>query len=178
MSDADLPVAKAPSPANVVRTTCLTLLFVALVATVWAQTTDEFRAWPRVGQAEDFRLTPMTDQRVEFTLAEDADGRRVVVALRAFAESDKASGYTSGALTVDVNGEIMQPHLGDRPRLLNRPPEIAFSPNGARSTAAWQAGRLGLIESWGSARWTVPYAPSIDVWLASTDYAPVGLDDV
>jgi hypothetical protein len=157
----------------------LTLLFVTLITTVCAQaqTTEEFRAWPQVGQAEDFRLTPMTDQRVEFTLAEDADGRRVVVALRAFAESDKASGYTSGALTVDVNGEIMQPRLGDRPRLLNRPPEITFSPNGARSTAAWQAGRLGLIESWGSARWTVPYAPSIDAWLASTDYAPVGLDD-
>ncbi|MEA3403688.1 MAG: beta-galactosidase trimerization domain-containing protein [Armatimonadota bacterium] len=161
------------------RTTQLTLLLVTLAAPIWAQpqSPEDPQAWPQVGHAEDLRLAPMTDQRVGFTLAEDADGRRVVVAIRAFAESEAPSGYNHGALAVDVNGEIMGPHLGDRPRLLNRPEEIAFGPGGERSTAAWQEGRLGLIESWGSARWTVAWAPSIDAWLASPDYRPVGLDD-
>ncbi len=142
-----------------------------------AQPAEDFRAWPQIGQAEDLRLRPMTDQRVGFRLAADADGRRVVVAICAFAESERPGGYNQGALAVDVNGEIMEPLLADRPRLLNRPREIAFGPGGERTTPAWQQGRLGLIESWGSARWTVPWAPSIDAWLASEDYAPVGLDD-
>ncbi len=161
------------------RTTSVAMLLIGLTATLGAhaQPAEDFRAWPEIGRVEDFRLTPMTDQRVGFRLAEDADGRRVVVAIRAFAESDTASGYNQSTLAVDVNGEIMEPLLSDQPRLLNRPKEIAFGANGERSTAAWQEGRLGLIESWGSARWTIPWAPSIEAWLASPDYAPVGLDD-
>jgi len=162
-----------------VRHTHVMLAVAALAVSIpaHAQPAEDFRAWPQVGQAGEFRLQPMTDQRVGFRLAADADGRRVVVAVRAFAESEGAGGYNQGALAVDVNGEIMEPLLADRPRLLNRPREIAFGPGGERTTPAWQEGRLGLIESWGSARWTGPWAPSIDAWLASEDYAPVGLDD-
>lgn len=132
--------------------------------------------WPMLGQVEDTRLGPMTDKRVGFTLDEDADGRCVVVAVRAFAESQKPSGYNHGGLAIDVNGEIMQSHIGDRPRLLNRPAKISFGPDGGRETGAWQEGRLGLIESWGSARWTVPWTDSVEAWLASHDYAPAGLE--
>ncbi len=161
------------------RRICVVLTMPIMVAAFVADahSAEDFRAWPQVGQAGEFRLQPMTDQRVGFRLAADADGRRVVVAIRAFAESDAAGGYTDGVLAIDVNGEIMEPQIADRPRLLNRPPEIAFGPGGERTTVAWREGRLGLIESWGSARWTVPWAPSIDAWLASEDYAPVGLDD-
>jgi len=162
-----------------VRTTRLILALLASTATLSAQAepAEDFRAWPQVGGAEQFRLKPMTDQRVGFRLDKDGYARRVVVAIRAFAESKAASGYNQQALAVDVNGEIMQPRLRGKPRLLNRPEEIAFGPNGERSTAAWQKGRLGLIESWGSARWTVAWAPSVEAWLASPDYRPVGLDD-
>ncbi|MGD9495908.1 MAG: beta-galactosidase trimerization domain-containing protein, partial [Armatimonadota bacterium] len=160
------------------RNTHLMLALLALVVTcsAWAQP-EEYRAWPRVGQATDFRLLPMTEKRVGFRLAADADGRRVVVAIRVFARSEAPGGYTDAVLAVDVNGEIMEPLLADRARLLNRPEEIIFGPDGARTTPAWRAGRLGLVESWGSARWTVPWAPSIEAWLASEDYAPVGLAD-
>jgi len=136
-----------------------------------------FRSWPQVGRADRVKLKPMTDQRVGFRLDGDAHGRRVVVAVRAFAESKAAGGYNQGILAIDVNGEIMEPLLSGKPRLLNRPESIAFGPDGERSTAAWQKGTLGLIESWGSARWTVAWAPSIEAWLASPKYRPVGLED-
>jgi len=160
------------------RTTAVTACVLAgITATLaQAQPAEGFRAWPEVGRIEDVRLAPMTDRRIGFTLGDDAGGRRVVVAIRAFAESGKPSGYTNGMLAVDVNGEIMEPHLSERPRLLNRPAEIAFGPDGGRSTASWHEGRLGLIESWGSARWSIPWTDSIDAWLASDDYAPSGLD--
>jgi hypothetical protein len=153
------------------------VLFVLATTAVQAQPAEDFRAWPEVAHTADIQLAPMTDERIGFTLPEDADGRRVVVAIRAFAESEGPSGYTHSILAVDVNGEIMEPHLGERPRLLNRPQEIAFGRNGERSTPAWREGRLGLIESWGSARWTVPWTNSSEAWLASEEYAPAGLDD-
>ncbi len=161
------------------RTAGSILTLLALTATLSAGTEpdESLRLWPRVGHAEQFRLKPMTDQRVGFRLDEDADGRRVAVAIRAFAESKAASGYNGGTLAVDVNGEIMQPRLAGAPRSLTRPESIAFGPGGKRSTRAWQEGRLGLTESWGSARWTVAWAPSIEAWLASPDYKPVGLKD-
>ena len=161
------------------RTTAVAACVIAgITATLaQAQPAEGFRVWPEVGRIEDVRLAPMTDQRIGFTLGDDAGGRRVVVAIRAFAESEKPSGYTTGMLAVDVNGEIMEPHLSERPRLLNRPAETAFGPDGGRSTASWREGSLGLIESWGSARWSIPWTDSIDAWLASDGYAPSGLDD-
>jgi len=164
---------------NAMRTASSILAFLALTAALSPKTgvAEGFRSWPQVGQVEQFRLKPMTDQRVGFRLDEDAYGRRVVVAIRIFAESKAAAGYNQGALAVDVNGEIMQPRLAGKPRLLNRPEDIAFGPNGKRSTPAWREGRLGLVESWGSARWTVPWAPSIDAWLVSSDYKPTALKD-
>ena len=155
----------------------LTVLALIAAFSPGAEPGTGFRAWPQVGKAEGVRLEPMTDQRVGFRLDADSHGRRVVVAIRAFAESKEAGGYNDAALAVDVNGEIMQPRLGDKPRLLNRPEAIAFSPGGKRTTPAWKKGTLGLIESWGSARWTVAWAPSIDAWLASDDYKPDGLED-
>ena len=154
-------------------------MIVALTATASSgvDPAGEFLSWPKIGQAENLRLEPMNDQRLGFRLDKDAHGRRVVVAIKAFVESKKATGYDDAILAIDVNGEIMQPTLAGRPRLLNRPEKIPFGPGGKRSTAAWKKGRLGLIESWGSARWTVAWAPSIDAWLASDDYKPVGLKD-
>jgi len=156
---------------------CVALVALVVAPSRGAEPVQDFRSWPLVGQAESFRLEPMTDQRIGFRLDEDAHGRRIIVAISAFAQSKTASGYSDGILAVDVNGEIMQPRLAGTPRLLNRPEAIAFSPGGKRSTPAWKEGRLGLIESWGSARWTVPWAPSIDAWLESEDYKPAGLEE-
>ncbi len=157
--------------------TCIATLLAMTSVAMGQATTADYRSWEQVGEAGAVELAPMTDQRVGFRLGPDAHGRRVVVAVSAHAQSEDPGGYTDGILAIDVNDEIMQPRLADQPRLLNRPEEIAFSPNGARTTAAWRKGSLGLIESWGSARWTVAWAPSIDAWLASEDYSPHGLDD-
>ena len=164
---------------NPMRTIGWTLVGMAFMATPSLATEpgEAVRSWPRVGHLEQFHLEPMTDQRVGFKLDKEAWGRRVAVAIRAFAESKTASGYNDQILAVDVNEEILEPLLAGSPRLLNRPQDILFGPNGGRSTLAWQEGRLGLIESWGSARWTVAWAPSIDAWLASPEYRPVGLED-
>ncbi len=161
-----------------VRTTSSAIVVLAvaamlLVEGVWA---EDFRSWPVIGGIEGIRLQPMTDQRVGFRVAEHDHGRRVVVAMRVFAEAQAPTGYNDNSLAVDVNGEIMQPLIEGRPRLLSSPEQIAFGPDGARSTPAWTAGTLDLIDSCGSARWTVPCAPSIDAWLASPDYRPTGLD--
>ncbi len=119
----------------------------------------------------------MTQQRVGFTIDRDGYGRRVVVAIRAFAEAPAATGYNDDSLAIDVNGEIVQPLFRGRSRLINRPERIAFGPDAARSTPAWTAGTLDLIESCGSARWTLPCAPSIEAWLKSGDHSPANLDE-
>ena len=119
------------------RTLCLMTVALALAVLPAAHAVaQDVLHWPEVGRAEDVHLQPMTDQRVGFTLDEDADGRRVVVAIRGFAESEKPSGYNHSTLAVDVNGEIMEPHIAEPPRLLNRPEEIPFGPDGERTTSA------------------------------------------
>ena len=161
------------------RMVSVVLMTLALTAAVSPATesAEGVGSWPQVEQVEQLRLEPMTGRRVGFTLDKGAWGRRVTVAIRGFAESKATAGYNQGILAVDVNGEILEPLLAGNPRLLNRPEKITFGPNGGRSTAAWREGRLGLIESQGSAHWTVAWTPSIDAWLASPDYRPVGLED-
>lgn len=158
------------------RTVCsiLTLILLPAVLSAQQQTVD-YGAWEQLAGVENIRLEPMTDKRIGFEVGEDDHGRRVVLAVRAVAEADAATGYNDNALAVDVNGEIMQPLMQSKPRLLNRPAEIRFGDR--RATPSWTEGRLDLIDSCGSARWTIAYAPSVDAWLASTDYGPVNLDD-
>jgi hypothetical protein len=119
----------------------------------------------------------MNEKRVGFTLNEGVGRRHVVVAVRAYIESDSAGGYHDGLLAVDINSEVIGLKVASKPRLLNRPAEIRFGPDGSRTTTSGKAGQLGLVENWGSARWTLPYAPSIDAWLASEKYAPAELED-
>jgi len=138
---------------------------------------ETFRSWPQVAANHGFRLEPMTEKRVGFTLAPEAQGRRVIVALSAFVEAPAASGYTQSTLALDVNGEVMGLTVEGRSRLLNRPLTFRFGAGGEHEQIGGVEGRLGLIENWGSARWTLPAAPSIEAWLSSVDYRPAGLRD-
>ena len=116
----------------------LMLLSAVVAHSKKAVAADSPLSWPGVARAGQFKIKPMADRRVGFKLDEHARGRRVVVAIRAFAESKTAAGYNDGALAVDVNGEIMRPRLAGKPRLLNSPEKITFGPNGKRSTRAWR----------------------------------------
>ena len=145
-----------------------------------SETTREgnpFLTWPLVGSGDSFRLPPLNERRVGFTLPHGTRGQRVVVAVRAFIEAEAPSGYHDHLFAVDVNGEVIGLKIGPRPRLLNRPVEFHFGPDGGRTMSSGREGRLGLIENQGSARWTVPYTPSIKTWLASENYAPADLED-
>ena len=152
---------------------CVPLLAAVLGGTACG---GEFLSWPKVGSEGEFRLAPMTEKRVGFSLGLAARGRRVVVAISAFMEAKTAAGYDISSLALDVNGEVMGLNIGDRPRLLNRPMTMRFGPKAAQ-VAGGRPGTLGLIENWGSARWALPRCPSIKTWLASPGYKPVGLED-
>jgi len=141
-----------------------------------SQGVARFQSWPHLASEGDFELRPMTEKRIGFTLGPQADGRRVIVIISAFRKSDTVSGYTND-LAFDVNGEVMGLNLGDRPRLLNRPMRFRFGPDGAGEQMAATKGSLGLIENWGSARWTLPATPTIDAWLKSAKYKPADLPD-
>ena len=138
---------------------------------------DGFREWPQVASDDNFRLEPMTEKRIGFTLGPEARGCRVVVAISAFMESDAPGGYTDSALAFDVNGEVMGLEIAGNPRLLNRPMEFRFGPKGSRKQSSGREGVLGLIENHGSARWTLSWCPSLKAWLESPDYQPAGLKD-
>jgi predicted RNA binding protein YcfA (HicA-like mRNA interferase family) len=133
--------------------------------------------WPCAGERSDVRVLPMAEARVGFTLGPETQGRRVVVAVRARMESEAPGGYTQGSFAIAVNGEVMGTTCGPRARLLNRPMEFSFGAAGERKQVSGVAGKLGLIENQGSARWTLPWAPSFEAWLASPDYQPRGLQD-
>ena len=136
-----------------------------------------FLSWPRIAAGGKHRLLPMTEKRVGFTLGPEARGQRVVVAISAFMESGEPSGYNGNTLAVDVNGEVMGLRIGDHARLLNRPMEFPFGTKTRRLQISGREGKLGLIENWGSARWALPWTSSLEAWLASADYQPVGLRD-
>ena len=157
-------------------TMLLAVLLPAVSVAAESRPVDQFQSWPALATDGDFDVKPMTEKRIGFTLGLEARGRRVIVVISAFRKSGAASGYTND-LAFDVNGEVMGLNLGDRPRLLNRPMTFRFAPNGSREQVAGVKGVLGLIENWGSARWTLPATPSIEAWLKSADYSPTDLPD-
>ena len=136
-----------------------------------------FFSWSRAASVERCRLAPMTEKRVGFRLGVESRGCRVVLAVSAYLKAEKPSGYSTGSLAVDVNGELMGLKRGGRVRLLNRPLTFAFGPKGKRTQESAREGRPGLVENWGSAHWTLPWTPSFAAWLASPEYKPVNLSD-
>jgi hypothetical protein len=155
--------------------TCLMIL-AWLPLAAGAQPMAGFSGQP-VRALEAFILGPDAEHRVGFTLGPDTAGRRVAVRFTALAEVEKPTGY-SQTLALEVNGEVMGLTLAGRPRLLNRPMDFRFAPEGSRKQVSGVPGVLGLIENQGSARWTVPYAPSLEALKSSADYAPFGGENV
>jgi hypothetical protein len=154
----------------------ITVLSACMSAAGETVPTENLLAWPQVAASDGFDLAAATGKRVGFTLAPEAQGRRVVVAIKAFRLADESVGYSQD-LAFDVNGEVMGLNISDQPRLLNRPMEFRFAPGGSRTTVSGRAGVLGLIENHGSARWTLPATSSFDVWLRSESYKPADLPD-
>jgi hypothetical protein len=130
-----------------------------------------------VASVAAFDLAPDSDRRLDFTLGADTPGHRVAVRFTALATSEKPTGY-SECLALEVNGEVMGLTLAGRPRLLGRPMGFRFGPNGSRKQVAGVPGVLGLIEPQGSARWTLPFTPSVAALKQSEDYAPWGTEGV
>ena len=137
----------------------ITVLSACMSAAGETVPTENLLAWPQVAASDGFDLAAATGKRVGFTLAPEAQGRRVVVAIKAFRLADESVGYSQD-LAFDVNGEVMGLNISDQPRLLNRPMEFRFAPGGSRTTVSGRVGVLGLIENHGSARWTLPATSS------------------
>lgn len=156
------------------------LLGLALLAVPPAMAKEgkiDFSGWRKLAASGEFRLGSMATRRIGFTLGPETQECRVAVAVTAVVEAKTACGYSQDGIALEVNGEVMGLKLEGRSRLLNRPMKFHFGANGERTQVSGVEGTLGLIEPWGSARWTLPVAPSIADWLASSDYAPAGLDD-
>jgi len=141
-----------------------------------------FAAWPCAAEVKRLQVPPESSQRIGFDLPPAAAGHRIVVAFRArletpaARESQKATGYSS-PLAIEVNGEILHVRKHGQPRLLNKPMQFRFGPDGKRTTEWGRDGALDTITYRGSALWTVPCAPSFDAIAESTDYSPLSLRD-
>lgn len=123
-----------------------------------------------------FELAPQQTITIEFILDKKDADKSVAVAFSAFARHKQPGGFAD-VVHLTVNRQFMRTRVLDRARLLNKPMSFNFGPQGKRHGQWTENSFWKSIGFPGSALWRVPYADSLESFLASRDYAPAGLKD-